>query len=224
MTSNNWAYNIHSDNYPFEFIWVKDSKNHYLRDYYNLRKQLYENGGDRYKGTLGKGKIDQFDNPNHPNSHILLCIKDGKCIGGGRIITKLPGDAHLLPSEGDMFSFEKSIKNIPLKHLHYGELSRLALIPEYSGYIEEIYILLLQKSQELCLSFLVGTATLARCVIYKRIAEKYGNAALINKNSELPDEGKYDNVKMYIIILDVINYYKKVAKNNGIYENEVIVS
>ncbi len=199
---------------PVHYLWTHSKD--LIKLYQNLRLDLYTNGGPKFLGTLGRGGIDELDDPSNPYSHIMVMLNsNGECVGGLRIITRDPGESYMLPSESEHFLFNHAFPNLPLNASRTAELSRLVLMPKYTYLIQDIYKQIFDKCMELGVHYLLGTATLARQRVYRSVCKIFPHTNfIINSKYVVPDFEKYENVPMYASVGDMSQEFVARASEN----------
>lgn len=192
-----------------QMFFTKEPK--FLADYYEARKQVYIGGGKKFIGTLGKGKMDEFDNPNHPASHIMVVYNNYKCIGGVRLVVIEPGQKLLLPSETNNFIISKRAPEYELNRKRYCEISRIALLPGNGHILPDLYYEIRKKVFELKIEYGFSTSTKSRAIIFKRVASRTKSKVIIRDDINVPDDNMYDNIKMVLAVYDF-----RYECNNGV--------
>lgn len=181
-----------------------------IRDYCALRKTIYETSKEELEGGLGEGKEDSYDKPDNCELNLFMIVRvDGKCVGGMRLIVKMPGEKRLLPSESREYTFESAIKDYSLMQgVPVAEISRLTLQKEYRSLITFMFDLLREKSMQLGIHYLFAIVTKQKGILYKRLANKYPSIVHILNTSDVPKCYARLEKKRYVLVVSLLPEYK----------------
>jgi hypothetical protein len=111
---------------PFEYVESGDPE--LFAKYVELRRRVYLKEYSWLPATFGYE--DEMDRV----SHIVIAVRDGAVLGGGRLTISTPECPRLLPLEDAGFSLKNCefLKDLGLDRKPYGEISRMAVDPESS--------------------------------------------------------------------------------------------
>lgn len=137
-----------------------------LEQYFTIREQSYA----EFLGLKHfNGEIDYFDK----HSHVLLVLDGVKCVGGARLTVKSE-ETPKLPMEDTDFDLTNLLPEYSLKCKDYGELSRLALMPEFrrGRFSANIYRMVVEKGLDMNLDHVFALAPVLQAQRYKRVCSE----------------------------------------------------
>lgn len=204
----------------FECFFTKDKNK--IKDYIAVREYLFDSGGKKYNGAFMKKASDKFDSPENASTNIIVAYFNGICVGGARVVVK--AGEELLPGlENRNFKLENILPELHIKKNKCAELSRFAVLPEYTNLSYIICDSIYEKCVELRVSYLMWMGDIKRTMAYKRICNRYVSELSIKKNIAVPKEFQSDpNIKKY---LSVLNFSMEYQGGTNISEspNKVLV-
>jgi hypothetical protein len=163
----------------------------YLHQYYVLRERMYAQ-------VLGlksfSGEEDEYDR----QSHILILRRGNMCVGGARLTVKGPRQTGYLPMEEKGFVLSEIIPEIAQKELKYSEVSRLAVLSEFSGneVTKHMFWHLNRKRMALGVPYVFCIASPIQVRLYRRHATSVGIDFSVLNHIQVPDKPIYEGIKM----------------------------
>lgn len=101
-------------------FFYKQTEHPLVQEYFSLRTKCFVK---KWNLKNFSGVEDEYDR----NAHILILHKNGKCLGGGRVILKKVYENLLLPMETNSFQLAEKLPDLNLEKYSYAELSRSSL-------------------------------------------------------------------------------------------------
>lgn len=182
-----------------QFVYTRNQE--LISDYLQIRRDSYHN--DKYmRGHFNHGESDIYD---YKSDILLVCI-NSEVIGGARLTYTTPDKPLVLPTECNNFTFKKTFPEYPLDRVDYGEVHRLVVIPQFRGkdqnYARQLLLRLYARAVELGLKYIFVPSIPLRCRLYRKLLYSL-NLDLIIRKDILLESPKYDNVLMYLTVLEV---------------------
>jgi hypothetical protein len=168
---------------------------------------------------------DDINNYIGDGHYMQLLMKDGRCIGGGRLTHRPKGQNFLLPLEMDIADETHDTKYL-LKNMMpkidveggCAEVSRLVLAPEYRGdatfsgaMFLNFCVRWLDTEGDYLFILADRVRTRMYCQLVKRFTQLEGH---IFKNLLLPDQTDFEGLKMQILGWDKYNKLKDIYGKN----------
>jgi hypothetical protein len=164
---------------------------------------------------------DRLDNYIGDGHMMQLLMKDGRCIGGGRITVRKHGQDFLLPLEMDLANEEDDStyllkKMIPELDIESGcaEVSRLVLAPEYRGdknFSGSMFFNFFVLGFDLDPRYMFILADRVRSRMYCQLMKKFaGLDGHIFTTLSLPNLTDFEGIKMHITCWDKYNKLKEI--------------
>lgn len=180
------------------------TKHNLVQQYFSLRTKTFI---DQWNLKNFSGEEDSFDK----DSIIIIAHKNGKCLGGARLIIKEPNSDFMLPMETNEFRINKLFPELEMHNKRYAELSRVSVINDcrngiYSAGICKKLIMSKALSLNIDYVFCVTTKSLAR--VANMSAKKIGIPFEIKPEIKVPDLPTYEGHKMFLSLMDL-------TKNNS---------
>jgi hypothetical protein len=189
-----------------------------------LRSDLYKND-PKFVGFLEFTSNDINDYWGK-NNRTQLLMKDGRCVGGGRITHRGKGEKHLLPLEIDLIGNTKS-RQYHLQNLLPGidlgdrgcvEVSRMVVMPECRGdvgHIGSMFLNFFVLGLEMDAEYLFAMTDKIRSRMYRQIANvSVRREGIVFNHLELPDRTYFEGVKMQIVGWDKYNRLNDIYVKN----------
>lgn len=183
---------FHSD-VTYEFTKNQDQ----LNEYYSIREQCY-------KSAWGLKTFSGEEDKHDRNGHLLIAKTGNRVIGGARLVLKYPEAPYLLPMEEDGFILQEMLPEYHLTDHIYGEVGRLAILPDFCGgktLFLGLHLLAMAQSQN-C-RYLSTVAPEEQAKKYISIAKQYGFDINMIDNITIPDRPYYNKITMKLLISDL---------------------
>lgn len=165
----------------------------YLHQYYMVRERMYTE-------VLGQKYFSGVEDENDRRSDILVARKGNFCVGGARFTIKSPRIRKFLPMESEEFTLEKMLPEMGLEQDKYGEVSRVAMLPEFGSgqYTQAIFNHMYRKAYASGIKnvFAVGNALQVRA--NRKHATSLGLEFRMLDHIKVPDRQTYEGMKMYL--------------------------
>ncbi len=104
------------------------------------------------------------------------------------------------------FYLQGNLSEYPLEKVGYGEVHRLVVIPQFRGkdqnYAQQLLLRLYARAVELGLKYIFVPSIPLRCRLYRKLLYSLNLDLTIRKDLIL-ESPKYDNVPMYLTVLEV---------------------
>jgi predicted GNAT family N-acyltransferase len=107
------------------FIYQFTDNEEQLRIYYTITQNVYQEVLELEPSPLHNSYRDA--------SHILIVKRNDDIVGGARLVVSSPEHPVQLPMEQDTFILKKKLPEFFLDNKSYGEICRVALLPEARG-------------------------------------------------------------------------------------------
>ncbi len=149
--------------------------------------------------------VPQFCNAEEEynrKGHIIVVRKGNQCIGGARISVRSPRNPAPLPLEIGNFRLDSLFPELCAKEMHYAELSRLVLLPEFrTGDItRELFYHFYRKSLAIGIHMMFAAAPLSNARMYRVNCKAVGlRQTTIHTEIDLPPYPGFEDVKDYLI-------------------------
>lgn len=165
-----------------------------LHQYYDMRERMYISvwGLKQFNG-----QEDQFDK----RSHIVVARKGNQVVGGARFTIKSARNPQRLPMERDDFLLEKLFPDFQLSRGAYGEYSKLAVLPEFTGLTVEITRCIKRKAIANNVKVIYAISPLSQARNHRITASKAGMSCTIFNDIHVPKRDGYDG-KMHLLAID----------------------
>lgn len=190
---------------PTQYFFTKDQK--LLRAYYRIRQECYRS----VKG--GPENFDGGENKEDIVSDILVVVKDGHVVGGGRLIGSTPEMPCKLPLEEEGFMVKDVFPELFLDRVSYCELGRIAVTPEFRDImtINRICGELIQKAIRKGYKYQFSMAPLSTSRLYQRVSSSLNlpYPYVIHKDIAVPEKQQdiTGGLKMYLGSLKLCDNY-----------------
>lgn len=138
-------------------------------------------------------------------SHILILKEGLSVVGGAFLVISMPHDMLDLPMETKQFKLQNILPDYDLSNKVYGEVCRLALMPQYRSIetISKIFSKLIAKSLEVNCSYLFSIAPPAQAKAYRIAGLKIGVKIQSRNEIDVPYKPEYKHNKMNLSILEL---------------------
>ncbi|HEU5048373.1 MAG TPA: hypothetical protein VFT64_11095 [Rickettsiales bacterium] len=166
-----------------------------LHQYYRIRE-------DGFGSVLGLTRYSGAECEYDRNGYILVAKMGNFCIGGARLNIKTPRRPHLLPMEIEDFRLEKLFPYLQHKQLSYGQVSGVAILPEFrNGEISrEILRRAIQKSVALNVHMLFAICPLINSRLYRQEFVGMGwKDTKVHMDVPLPVYPTMEEIKLYLM-------------------------
>lgn len=167
-----------------------------LEQYYLLRRDVYIRAWDLENFPLQ----DEYDT----RCHTLIMRKGLQCVGGVRLILRNPRSRLKLPMEAAGVDLRQALPNVPLEHQTYGEVSRMARLPDYRGfdYTLLIHAHLRRKAHAVGMryGFMLSPASNAR--MYRRVGTMTQDRYTVLDHVHVPEREEYEGIRMLASCID----------------------
>ncbi len=174
---------------PIVYEFTKDKG--YLHQYYSIRERMYAQ-------VLGLKNFSGEEDDLDRRSHILILRRGNMCIGGARLTVKGPRQPDFLPMEEKGFVLSDIMPEIAQKELKYAEVSRLAVLSEFSGndVTKHMFWHLNRKRIALGVPYVFCIASSLQVRLYRRQAVSVGIDFSVLDHIQVPDKPIYEGIKM----------------------------
>lgn len=165
---------------PLAFEFTRDPG--LLHQYYKIRENEFNN-------VLGLTNYSGVENEHDKTAHILVIKSGSFCVGGIRLHVKTPRNPKPLPVEIKGFSLEKYFPHLSYKPVSYGQISVLAVLPEFrgAGITRAIFQRVISKAEALNLRYLFGACPPLNARLYRHDFKAMGlTDTTIHYDIELP--------------------------------------
>ena len=138
-------------------------------------------------------------------SHILILTEGLSVVGGAFLVISMPQDRLELPMETKEFKLQNILPDYDLSNKVYGEVCRLALMPQFRGIetISKIFSKLIAKSSEVNCRYLFSIAPPAQAKAYRIAGLKIGVKIQTRSEVSVPHKPEYKHNKMILSILEL---------------------
>lgn len=188
------------DSEGLEYFFTKDQN--LLNEYIKTRQAVYASdlGLD---GLLGQK--DEFDDLSR--NHSLVLLKNGKCVGGGRITICNDYKKELLPMENNEFSLFKSNQNLELYKNKYAEVSRLFVMKEERSarIAGNLYVMMNIKASEFNTKYVFIQAPRIQARSYKIICNRLNIKTTIRDEINVPRQDYHGNLDKIQVAVFTVN-------------------
>jgi hypothetical protein len=168
-----------------------------LQQYYIVRERCYK---EVWGLKIFSGAEDEHDR----KGHILIVRNKNRVVGGGRLVIRSVNSSDRLPLETENLLLEEVLIGFDLKDKIFGEIGRIAVLPEFRGGKAAtigIYLIGLAKMHQ-C-NYLTTVAPLEQAKKYKLIAEQLNMDVQILDNVLIADRPYYNKIEMKLLVCDL---------------------
>ncbi len=127
-----------------------------------------------------------------------------QCVGGVRMILRTPRSRLKLPMEAAGVDIRHALPGIDLTYQTYGEISRMARLPDYRGfeYTLEVHQHLRRKAHALGMryGFMLSPASNAR--MYRRVGQMTQDSYHVLEHVNVPQKEEYEGIRMMASCID----------------------
>ncbi len=177
-----------------------------LNKYYKMR-------ANSFISTWKLKKFSYHEEPYDRLSYILVAMNDKECIAGARLIPS-PKEKRLnLTFEVDGFNVIEAFPNLNLQNKSYGEISRLAVAPDYSktDVGQNILRMIGLKGKDLGLDYFIVVCPKTSGRFVRKTFNNFGFKATIHPEVKFPDYlPTYENIKMDLMVIEINKGHKKI--------------
>ena len=168
-----------------------------LQQYYIIRERCYK---EVWGLKVFSGAEDEHDR----KGHILIVRNKNRVVGGGRLVIRSVDSFDRLPLETENLLLEEVLHGFDLKGKIFGEIGRIAVLPEFRGGKAAtigIYLIGLAKMHQ-C-NYLATVAPLEQAKKYKLIAEQLNMDVQIIDSVIIADRPYYNKIEMKLLVCDL---------------------
>lgn len=204
-----------------EFVHTEDKAQ--LEEFMQLRSDLYKND-PKFIGfrEFTTNDIRDYVSKYHRTQ---LLMKNGKCIGGGRLSLKPKGSRQLLPLEIDLmdkskdteYSLSRLLPELDIEQHGCVEVNRMVVSPEYRGntnIIGNMFLNFFVLGLEMEAEYLFAMTDKLRGRMYRQLARNSVFRDGVEFTLDLPDRTYFEGVKMYINGWDKYNNLGTIYTKN----------
>lgn len=189
-----------------------------LEQYYLLRREVYVRAWELDHFPLK----DEYDR----NCHTLIMRLGRQCVGGVRMILRTPRSRTLLPMEAAGVDLHDALPGINLEYQTYGEISRMARLPDYRGFNYTLLIHghLRRKAHALGMRYGFMLSPAANARMYRRVGHMTRDGYHVLEHIHVPQREEYEGIRMMASCIDygVPEAENAVfSQNTSVQENEV---
>lgn len=182
-----------------ELIYEFSNDPNLLAPYYRIREECYK---EVWGLKIFSGAEDEFDR----RGHILIVRNGNEVVGGGRLVLRSAFSSNRLPMETENFLLHKVLPLTENENAIFGEIGRIAIIPEYRGKktAKIGFYLVLQAQLHHC-RYLTTVAPKGQAEKYRDIAGQFGVKIQIFEDVAIADHPYYNNIDMKLLLCDLTN-------------------
>lgn len=169
-----------------------------LNKYYKMREESFISTWNLTNFHVGEDSYDKI-------SEILVATYFNECIAGARLIVHPAKSDVKLTFEVDGFDVQHVFTDLNLKEKCYGEISRLAVSSKYKGTStgKEILRIIGLRGEEIGCDYFIVVCPKSSARFVRQTFNNCGYKATIYPNIKLPDRPTYENIKMYLMVIEL---------------------
>lgn len=168
-----------------------------LLQYYMIREKCYK---EVWGLKIFSGAEDEHDR----KGYILVVRNNKKVVGGGRLVLRPAGSPERLPLETASLLLEDALGRFDLEGKIFGEIGRIAVLPEFIGYkLSKISLYLLDLAKRHHCNFLTTVAPLEQAKKYRRIGKRLNLDVEILDHVVIEDRPYYNQIEMKLMVCDL---------------------
>jgi hypothetical protein len=188
------------DNLPTEIAYEFSKDPALLHRYYHLREEMFIS-------TWGlqspQGQKDVFDD----RGEILIARLGKLCIGGGRLTISTPNAPTSLPMEKAGIKLQAMFAALDLQDTTYGELSRMAVDPDYRDEaLPEMMNRLVKRMIAEGAAYMFNLSPVSQARNLRKALGSTGFGVDMKCTVDTPEGANYEGTKMVLSVLDLSKY------------------
>jgi hypothetical protein len=167
-----------------------------LQQYYTLHLAEYMRAWDARNIPLK----DEYDS----RCHTLIMRRGKHVVGGVRLILRTPRSRVPLPMEAAGVDLSQALPGINLAYQTYGEVSRMARLPEYRGFefTMKIHEQLRRKAQALGMRYGFMVAPASNTRLYRLVGQMTQDSYTVLEHVRVPEVDSHEGLRMIASCID----------------------